>query len=148
MLLGMVVRNFFTSYVLPDLTPTGGKSQNTGVSGHFGLGRPPALREIPGMGRKRGKCNFPVLGALFWGECGRPKIFSLKVANFFNLPVLADRTRRGGKLRGMEFLGHFGVGRLLALREIPGGKQKNANSRIETEKRETSPLQLGPNTQS
>ena len=33
----------------------------------------------------------------------------------------------------------------MALREIPGRKQKNTNSLIETEKRETNPLQLGPN---
>ena len=33
------VRNFFTLHILADRTPTGGKSQNTGVSGHFGLGR-------------------------------------------------------------------------------------------------------------
>ena len=42
MLSGMVLRNFFTFYVLADQTPTGGKSQNTwgGVLDHFGLGRP------------------------------------------------------------------------------------------------------------
>ena len=28
---GMVVRNFLTFYVLPDRTPRGGKSQNTGI---------------------------------------------------------------------------------------------------------------------
>ena len=47
---GMVVRNFFTLYVLADRTPRGGKSQNMGISGHFGPGRPLALREIPGAG--------------------------------------------------------------------------------------------------
>ena len=31
---------------------------------------------------------------------------------------------------------------------ILGGKQKNTNSLIETEKRETNPIQLAPNTQS
>ena len=50
---GMVVSNFFTFYVLPDRTPTGGKPQNTGILGHFGLGRPLALRETPGLGRKQ-----------------------------------------------------------------------------------------------
>ena len=54
---GMVVRNFFTFYVLPDQTPRGGKSQNTGISGHFGLARPLALREISGLGRKRKNAN-------------------------------------------------------------------------------------------
>ena len=61
---------------------------------------------------------------------------------------LADRTPTGGKSQNTGVLGHFGLGRPLALREIPGGKQKNTNSHIETEKRETNPLQLGPNTQS
>ena len=50
---GMVVCNFFTFYVLPDWTPTCGKSQNTGIASHFGLGRPWVRREIPGMGRKQ-----------------------------------------------------------------------------------------------
>ena len=44
----MVVRNFLTVYVLTDQTPTGGKTRNTRISGHFGLGRPSALREIRG----------------------------------------------------------------------------------------------------
>ena len=47
---GMVVRNFLTFYILPDRTPTGGKSQNTGILGHFGLGRPLAPGEIRGAG--------------------------------------------------------------------------------------------------
>ena len=33
----MVVRNFFTLYGLPERTPRGGKSRNTGILGHFGL---------------------------------------------------------------------------------------------------------------
>ena len=49
---------------------------------------------------------------------------------------------------GTEFLGHFGLEWPLALGEIAGGTQKNANSLIETEKREAHPLPLGPNTQS
>ena len=49
----MVVRNFLTCYVLTDRTPTGGKSQNKRILGHFGLGWPLALREIPGLGRHR-----------------------------------------------------------------------------------------------
>ena len=46
----MVVGNLFTFYVLPDRTPRGGKLRNTGILGHFGLGRPSALREITGAG--------------------------------------------------------------------------------------------------
>ena len=49
---GMVVHNFLTFYLWPDGTPVRGKSQNTGILGHFGLGQPLALREIPGLARK------------------------------------------------------------------------------------------------
>ena len=118
----------------------------TGILGHFGLGRP--LAKVPGLGRKQKKCNFPGLGALLGGKSGRPKSFPPKVRNFFTFYVLADRTPTGGKLRTTWFLGHFGLGRPLALREILGRTKKNTNSLIEAEKRETNPLQLGPNTQS
>ena len=94
------------------------------------------------------KFNFPVLGALLGGKYGSPKSFSPKVRNFFTVYVLADRTPTGGKSRNMGVLGRFGLGRPLALVEILGGKQKNGNSHIETEKRKTNPSQLGPNTQS
>ena len=143
----MVVRKFLTFYVLTDPTPRGGKPRSMGILGCFGPGRPLTLGEIPGLGRKQKKCNFPVLGALLGGKSGRPKSFSLKVRNFFTFYVLADRTPTGGKSRNTGFLGHFGLGQPLALREIPGKKQ-DTNSLIETEKRETNPLQLGPNTQS
>ena len=46
------VRNFFTSCVLADQTPTGGKSQNTVFLGTFGPGQPSALREILGQTQK------------------------------------------------------------------------------------------------
>ena len=86
----MVVRNFFTLYVLANQTPTGGKSQNAS------LGRPLAL---PGAGPKTEKCNFPVLGALLEGKSGRPESCSLEVRNFFTFYVLADRTPTGEKSR-------------------------------------------------
>ena len=54
----MVVRNFLTVYVLADQTPTGGKSRNTSIFGHFGLG----LGEIPGLGRKWKIAIFRALG--------------------------------------------------------------------------------------
>ena len=54
----MVVHNFLTVYVLTDRTPTGGKSQNMGFLGHFGLGQPLALAEVPGPGQNR-KTQFP-----------------------------------------------------------------------------------------
>ena len=89
MLSGMVVRNFLTFYILPDRTPKGRKSRNTGILGHFDLGRPFALREIPGLGRKQKICNFPVLGALlggkstFGGEIRMPQKFLPESAHFF-----------------------------------------------------------------
>ena len=79
---------------------------------------------------------------------GRPKKLSLKVRDFSTFYGLADRTLTGGKSQNTGVLGHFGPGRPLALREILGGKHKNTNSLMETERRETNPLQLGPNTQS
>ena len=71
----MVVRNFFAVYVLPDRTPRGGKSQNTGISGRFGPGRPLALRDKPQGWAANGKCNFPVLGAILGGEIRTPQKF-------------------------------------------------------------------------
>ena len=49
----MVVCNFLTFYVLTDRTPTGGKTQNTRIWGHFGLGRPLALEQFLGPGRQQ-----------------------------------------------------------------------------------------------
>ena len=144
MLSGMVVRNFFTLLVLPDRTLRDGKSRNTGISGHFGPGRPLALREIPGLA-ENGKIQFPGARGTFGGESGRPKNFSPKVRNSSTFHVLADRTPTSRKSRDTGLLGHFGLGRHT---EIPGGKQKNANSLIETEKREANPLRLSPNTKS
>ena len=46
------VRKFLTFCVLAERIPTGGKSQNTGVLGPFGPGKPLALREIPGRTKK------------------------------------------------------------------------------------------------
>ena len=101
------------------------------------LGQPLARREIPGgkqentVSRNQGH---------FWGEKARhPKSFSPELRNFFILYVLANRTPTGGKSRNTRFLGHFGLGQPLALREIPGRKQKTTNSLIGTEKRETNP---------
>ena len=37
--------------------PMGGKSQNMGFLGHFGLGRPWTLREMPGPGQNRKNTN-------------------------------------------------------------------------------------------
>ena len=78
----------------------------------------------------------------------RPKSLSQKLRNFFTFCVLADQTPTGGKSQSTGFLGPFGLGQPLALIDIPGGKQNNENNHMQTEKRETNPLQLGPNTQS
>ena len=64
---GMVVRNFFTLPVLHHRALRGRNSQNTSIFGHFGLGRPLALREIPGLGRKR-KNTISRSQAHFWGK--------------------------------------------------------------------------------
>ena len=53
------------------------------------------------------------------------------VRNFLPVYVLTDRTPTGRERRNTRILGHFGLGRLLALREIPGlgRNRKNAISR-------------------
>ena len=133
----MAVRNFFMFSVLPERTPKCGESQNTGISGHFGLGRPLALREKSWGWAENIKIQFPGARGTFGVKIRTPqKILPVrKVRNFFTFYVLADRTSTGGKSQNTGFLGHFGLGRPLALREIPGGEQKNTNSLIETEKR-------------
>ena len=95
---GMVFCNFFTLCVLPDRTPTGWKSQNTGISGHFGLG----TERNPGAGPKMEKCNFPVLGALLGGKSGRPKKFPRKCATFLYLTFWPTGPPRAGnhEIRG------------------------------------------------
>ena len=112
----MVVRNFFTFYV-SDRTPRGGKSQTmgVGVSGHFGLGRPLARREIRGWAKK-GKMQFPGARGTFGGGIWTPQKFLPESAQPFTFYVLADRTPTGGKLRNTGFVGHSGLGRPLALR--------------------------------
>ena len=80
----------------------GGKSQNTGFSGPFGLGQP--LGTWRYSGPKTAKRNFPELGALFGGKSVRPKSFSQKVRNLFTVSVLADRTPKGGKSQNTGFV--------------------------------------------
>ena len=143
----MVVPNFFTFCVLTYRTPRGGKSQNTGFSGPFGLGQPLGRNSGP----KTEKHDFPELGALLGGKTVRPISFSQQLRNFFTFCVLTDQTPGDGKLQNAGFLGPFGLGQPLGTQRkphCPGGKQKNENSQIETEKRQTNPLQLGPNTKS
>ena len=141
---GMVVRNFLVFYVLPDRTPRGRKLPNTGILGYFCPGRLWHLQKSRARA-ENGKMKFPSARGTFGAKSGCPKSFSLKVRNFFTFYVLADRTPMGEKSRNTWVLGHFGLGQPLALREIRGRK-KNANSHIETERRETNPLQVGPNS--
>ena len=66
------------------------------------------------------------------GGFGRPIKNSSKfgiILHFTIWPTGPPRTGpTGGKSRNTGFLAHFGLGQSLALREIPGGKQKNAIS--------------------
>ena len=93
--------------------------QFPGARGTFGGGNPEAPKVSP---RK----SATILPFMFW-PTGPPRA--------------ENREMRGG-------WGHFGLGQPLALEEIRGGKQKTTTSHIEPEKRETKPLQLGPNTRS
>ena len=68
----------------------------------------------------------------FEEKSGRPETLSLKLRNFFKFSVLVDRTLMGGKSQNTEFLGHFGLGQPLALREILREKRKKHNSRGST----------------
>ena len=70
---------FFTFYGSTDRTPTGWKSRNTGGF------RPLRPRTALGIGPKTEKHNFPVLGALLGGKCGRPKKFLPESAQLFLL---------------------------------------------------------------
>ena len=90
---------------------------------HFGLGQPSALTQR-NFGQKTEKHNFPVLGALLGKKSGGPKSFSSKFRNFFTFCVLADLTATGGESQSTGVLGHFGLGRPLALGEIPGGNRE------------------------
>ena len=131
----MVVRNFLPFYVLPDRTPTGGKSQITGILGQFSLGRP---LEIPGLGRKTGKYNFPVLGAFLRGIPDAPKV--------------SPRNYATPKPHGRE-IAKYGVLRPFWPRTALGPwnfRTENRKTQPATlrPKGETNPLQLGPITQS
>ena len=126
----MVDRNFCTFCVSTDRTPTGGEIAKSGCFSPFW---PRAA--LGTSGPKTEKCNFPELGTLLGGKSIGPKSFSLKLRNVFTSCVLADRTPRGGKSQNTGFLGTFGLGQPLALKEVPRRTQKTTNSLIETEKR-------------
>ena len=106
-------RNFFTRCVSIDRTPRGGKSQNTGFLGPFGLGQPRGNKRNSGPGPKTEKHNFPELRALLGDNFGCPKIFSQKERNFLTFCVLTNRTPKGGKSQSTGFFGPFGLGQPL-----------------------------------
>ena len=128
---GMVVRNFLTVYVSTDRTPTGGKTQNTRIFGHFGLGRPLVLREIPGPGRKRKivvsraqaengkKRNFPALGVPKSKKKGYHAIWD-GCPQLFGSFRFAQTDPQGREIAKYGYFRPFGPTRPLALREIPG----------------------------
>ena len=68
--------------VLTDWTPEGGKSQNTGVLGPFGLGQPLALREIPG--RKQKNTISRSQGHFWGGNPSAPKFSPKNCAIFLH----------------------------------------------------------------
>ena len=89
------IAQFFYICVLADRTPRGGKSQNRGFLGPFGLGQP--LGTQRNCGPKPEKRNFPELGAHLGENPVRPKSFSPQLCNFFTFCVFADRTPMGGE---------------------------------------------------
>ena len=142
MVSGMVFRNFFGGNFFSGHTPTGRKRRFSGILARFGLGRLQKFRAR----RKKQKCNYPVLEALFGGKSVRPESFSPKLCNSF-LPFPLWPAGRPGKY-------WLGLGPRTAL-----GTQRNSGRKTEktqfrgfnlcvTKKIKTHPLQLGPNTQS
>ena len=76
----VVVRNFFTPYVLPNRTPRGGKYRYfRSFWPRMALG----TYRNPGAGPKTEKCNFPVLGTIFWGGFQKPRKFLPESAQLF-----------------------------------------------------------------
>ena len=75
------------------------------------------------------KTQFRGLGALLGGKSVCRKKFSQKLRNFFTFCVVGQPDPQGRESQNTGLLGPFGPGQPLALREIPGGKQKSTTSR-------------------
>ena len=75
----MVVCNFFTFYVLPDRTPRGRKSQNTGFFGPFGLGS----CHLEKFRAENRKMQFPGARGTFGGKIRPPQKFLPEIAQLF-----------------------------------------------------------------
>ena len=123
-------------------------------------GPPPAgnsdvavLWPILGPGRKTRKSNFPVLGTPLGGKSGRPKSFFSKFRNFSTCEIGQSRQEYSQTTSTpMARTGHAHKARHPSTFDLivaPGTSCiPTIWGHIETEKRETHPLQLGPNTQS
>ena len=91
-----------------------------GVLGHFGLGRPLALEEIPSPGPKSEKnAIFLVLGVPKRGK-KLPRYPEWLSETFLHHTFWPTRTPTDGKSQNTCILGHVGPGRPLGLGEIPG----------------------------
>ena len=83
-----------------------------------------ALKKIPNPQKR----NFLVLWVQKREKKRHTTLSGMVVRNFFTFSVLANRTPTGRKTRNMGFLGHFGLGRPLAFRGIPGTGTKRKTS--------------------
>ena len=120
---GMGFRNFLGDDLCCGRTPTGRKRQFSGVLARSG---PRALSQNRRPGQKTPKSQFAGVRGTFGENILPPQNFLPESAQLFTFYVLADRTPTGGKSQNTGVSGHFGLGRRVALREIPGGKHKTA----------------------
>ena len=112
----MVVRNFFTFYILPDRT-RGGKAQNTGILGHFGLWH---LKKSQARA-ENGKPQFP--GAR--GPESEKKSYHAIQDGCPQLFYILRFGRPDPNRKILVFGALLAWGIPSALREITGRKQKN-----------------------
>ena len=97
--------------------------------------------------------QFPGARGTFGEEVRTPQNFLPESAQFFYIlrfgrpdPLGEKSQNIFAKKKKSQFFRTFGLGR--PLHKFGAENRKNTNSLIETEKRETNHLQLGPNTQS
>ena len=114
---GMGSRNFLGDKCFLGRTPTGRERWFGGSLARFGLR---ALGELPGLGHKQKKRNFPVPGVPKLKKKSHHAVREGCPQLFLPLYVLADRTPTGGNSRNTGPSGHSGPGQPLALRAIPG----------------------------
>ena len=95
----------------PTGPPMGGKSQYMGGLAHFDLGRPLALREIPGPDRNRKNTNSRCKGSRNGGK-RLPRYPGWLPATFLHFTFWATNPK-GQEIAKYGGLGHFGIGRPL-----------------------------------